>query len=224
MNSSFLISAPTSGCGKTTFTIGLLRALCNCGLKVQPFKTGPDYIDTQYHELAVGTPSVNLDTFMASHQHVKDLFQQYGADADACVIEGAMGLYDGYDAWRGSSAEIAQLLHVPVVLVVNARSVAYSVAPLIYGFSHFREDVRVAGVVFNFVASARQEAMLMQACRDVEVECLGFLPRNEALAIPSRHLGLDLSHKADMEQLIQLAAVEVTNHVDMDKLLTLSCL
>lgn len=222
MRSSFLIGAPTSGCGKTTFTIGLLRALCDRGLAIQPFKTGPDYIDTQYHELAVGTPSVNLDTFMQSSQHVQELFLQYGADADACVIEGAMGLFDGYDAWHGSSAEVAQLLQVPVVLVVSARSVAYSVAPLIYGFSHYSKHVHVAGVVFNYVASARQEAMLLQACSDAGTMCLGCLPRNEALSMPSRHLGLDLSHRADMERLIGLAADEVAAHIDIDRLLNLS--
>lgn len=224
MRSSFLIGAPSSGCGKTTFTIGLLRALHNRGLMVQPFKTGPDYIDTQYHELAAGVISVNLDTFMSSTEHVQTLFRHYGTGADACIIEGAMGLFDGYDDWRGSSAEVAQLLNAPVVLVVSAKSVAYSVAPLIYGFTHFRPTVYIAGVVFNYVASSRQETMLLQACSDAGAECFGCMPRNEGLVMPSRHLGLDLSQQSDMERLIQMAANEVANHVDIDKLLTLSCL
>lgn len=222
MHSSFLIGAPTSGCGKTTLSIGLLRALCDRGLTVQPFKTGPDYIDTQFHELAVGRPSINLDTFMSSSQHVQELFNSYGASADVSVIEGAMGLFDGYDGWRGSSADIAELLRVPVVLVVSARSVAYSVAPLIYGFSHFRDGVHIAGVVFNFVASSRQETMLRQACNDAGTVCLGCMPRNDALSIPSRHLGLDTSQKDDILRLIQLSAAQVADHIDIDRLLTLS--
>ena len=133
MNPGYVIAAPSSGSGKTTFTIGLLRALANRGLHVQPYKCGPDYIDTLFHQMASGRESVNLDTFMASPEHVKHLFQHYSADADVCVVEGAMGLYDGYDKSRGSAAEIARLLGVPIVLVVDAKSMAYSVAALLHG-------------------------------------------------------------------------------------------
>ena len=98
------------------------------GMKVQPFKCGPDYIDTKFHEAVCGRPSINLDTFMATPAHVRDLFFHYGADADVCIVEGMMGLFDGYDRDRGSSAEIARLLGIPVVLVVDAKSAAYSMA------------------------------------------------------------------------------------------------
>ena len=210
-----MIAAPSSGCGKTTFTLGLLRALRDRGLSVQPFKSGPDYIDPLFHQMAAGVESVNLDTYMSSPAHV----QHYGGDADACVIEAAMGLFDGADGPRGSAAEVAQILDVPVVLLVSAKAVAYSVAPLIYGFRHFNPRLRLAGVVFNFVASERQLATLRRACEDAGVPCLGYLPRNPELAIPSRHLGLTLQEREKTEQLIALAAQEVTKHIDLDKLL-----
>ena len=119
--SSFLISAPSSNSGKTTLTLGLLRALKDRGYRVQPFKCGPDYIDTIHHTTAAGAPGINLDTFMSSEAHVKDIYQRYGALADVSVTEGVMGLFDGADKMRGSSAEIAALLDIPVVLVINAQ-------------------------------------------------------------------------------------------------------
>ena len=216
----FLIGAATSNSGKTTFTMGLLRALRDRGLNVQPFKCGPDYIDTMFHEIASGNESVNLDTFLSSPEHVQDLFQRYGAEADVRVVEGVMGLYDGYDRWHGSSAEIAELLHLPVILVVNAKSAAYSVAPLIYGFRHFKSP-GVAAVVFNQVASSSHFQYLKEACDDAGVPCLGYMARNDQLVIPGRHLGLTISARDDMERLIALAAEEVNQYVDIDRLLAL---
>ena len=118
MNAKFLIAAPTSGSGKTTIARGLMALFTQKGYKVQPFKCGPDYIDTKFHEAVCGNPSINLDTFMASKEHVQELFARYGADADICVVEGMMGLFDGYERDKGSSAEIASTLGIPVVLVV----------------------------------------------------------------------------------------------------------
>ena len=167
MKSAFLIAAPTSGSGKTTIARGLMALLASEGYKVQPFKCGPDYIDTMFHEIASGRESVNLDTYMASDEHVKEVFKRYGEDADVRIVEGVMGLFDGYDKSKGSSAEIAMLLDIPVILVVNAKSVAYSVAPLIYGFKHFNPKLKIAGVVFNMVASENHYTFLKQACVSV---------------------------------------------------------
>lgn len=216
-----LISAAASNSGKTTLTMGLLRALTRRGLTVQPFKCGPDYIDPLFHRQAAARASVNLDTFLASPQHVQQLFDRYGQDADVRVVEGVMGLYDGYQGWEGSSAQLAQLLDIPVVLVVGAQSTAYSVAPLLYGFLHFNPQVRVSGVIFNQVASASHYAFLTQAARDAGVPCLGYLPRNPKLVIPGRHLGLTITARQEMEELISLAADEVEAHVSLDKLLAL---
>ncbi len=217
MTHSFLIAAPTSGSGKTTVARGLMALFVLKGRVVQPFKCGPDYIDTKFHEAVCGRPSINLDTFMASKEHVKELFAHYGADADVCVVEGMMGLFDGYDRDKGSSAEIASVLHLPVVLVVDAQSAAYSVAALLSGFIHFREDVRIAGVIFNKVGSERHREMLRQVCDDSVVTCFGFLPKDPELEQASRYLGLDFSESAKNEKLLQL----LEENVQWEKLLTL---
>ena len=187
------------------------------GRVVQPFKCGPDYIDTKFHEAVCGRPSINLDTFMASKEHVKELFAHYGADADVCVVEGMMGLFDGYDRDKGSSAEIASVLHLPVVLVVDAQSAAYSVAALLSGFIHFRDDVRIAGVIFNKVGSERHRQLLRQVCDDSVVTCFGFLPKDPELEQASRYLGLDFSEAAKNEKLLQL----LEENIQWEKLLTL---
>lgn len=163
MQSAFLISAPSSNSGKTTVTLALLRALKDRGCRVQPFKCGPDYIDTIHHSVAAGNPSVNLDTFMASREHVRHLFETYADQSDVAIAEGVMGLFDGADRAKGSSAEIAALLDIPVILVVPAQSMAYSAAPLIYGFSMFDPRVWVAGVIFNFVGSESHYRFLKEA-------------------------------------------------------------
>ena len=193
---AFLIGAASSNSGKTTFTMGLLRALADRGLRVQPFKCGPDYIDTMFHHIASGNESVNIDTFMASADHARHIFSTYSEDADVAVAEGVMGLFDGYDGWHGSSAEIAVTLHLPVILIVNAKSTAYSVAPLIYGFSRFNPKVNIAGVA-----------------------CFGFMARNSSLSIPGRHLGLTVSERRQMDAIISSAADEIEKHVDIDKIL-----
>ena len=142
-----------SGSGKTTVARGLMALLTEQGHTVQPFKCGPDYIDTKFHEAVCGRPSVNLDTFMATPEHVRALFEHYSEGADVSIVEGMMGLFDGYDRDRGSSAEVARVLDIPIVLVVDAKSAAYSMAALLTGFLHFRDDIRFAGVIFNKVGS-----------------------------------------------------------------------
>ena len=204
MKKAFLIAAPTSGSGKTTIARGLMALLTSKGMKVQPFKCGPDYIDTKFHEAVCGRPSINLDTFMASPEHVRELFMHYGSGADVCIVEGMMGLFDGYDREKGSSYEIARVLDVPVVLVVDAKSVAYSMAALLSGFIHFREDVRIAGVIFNKVGSEKHFSMLQQVCEDLGVECFGYLPKNPSLEQGSRYLGLDFSQQPESKVLMNL--------------------
>ena len=190
---AFMIAAPTSGSGKTTIARGFMATFVQKGYKVQPFKCGPDYIDTKFHETVCGRPSINLDTFMATPAHVSQLFAHYGADADICIVEGMMGLFDGYDRDKGSSAEIAATLGLPVVLVVDARSAAYSMAPLLQGFVNFRKDVHIAGVIYNKVGSERHYQLLKEVCDDLGIACLGYLPKQTALELSSRYLGLDFS-------------------------------
>ena len=209
MNASFMIAAPTSGSGKTTIARGLMALLTQKGYKVQPFKCGPDYIDTKFHTAVCGRPSINLDTFMATPEHVLELFAHYGEDADVCVVEGMMGLFDGYDRDRGSSAEIARVLDIPVVLVVDAKSAAYSMAPLLQGFINFRKDVHIAGVIYNKVGSERHFKMLQEVCNDVGIECFGYLPKDAALEQGSRYLGLDFSSEPDTQALTSLLEAHV---------------
>lgn len=222
--SQFLIGAASSGSGKTTFTLGLLRALKNRGLKVQPFKCGPDYLDTKHHAAAAGQTSYNLDTFMASATHVQEVYARHSRTADICITEGVMGLFDGYDNMAGSSAELAGLLHLPVILVVNARSTAYTVAAILYGFKHFRPDIQIAGAVFNFVGSESHYTYLQQACRDAGVEALGYLPKCKGIEIPSRHLGLNIDSEFCFDEFADRIACQVEQTVDIDRLLDIcSC-
>jgi len=217
MKPAFLIAAPTSGSGKTTIARGLMALLASKGYKVQPFKCGPDYIDTKFHEAVCGRPSINLDTFMATPEHVRELFVHYGEDADISIVEGMMGLFDGYDRDKGSSAEIAQVLDIPVVLVVDAKSAAYSMAPLLFGFMNFRKDVHIAGVIYNKVGSERHYQMLQQVCNDLGIDCFGYLPKSPTLEQGSRYLGLDFSQRPETIQLQEL----LENNVRWKKLLEL---
>lgn len=219
----FLIAAPTSGSGKTTISRGLMALLVKKGLKVQPFKCGPDYIDTKYHSAVCGRSSINLDTFMASRGHVRQLYARYASDADVCVVEGMMGMYDGYDRDKGSSAEIAALLHLPVVLVVNAQSAAYSMVPLLSGFMHFRPDVHIAGVIFNRVGSPRHYEMLREVCEDLQLTCLGYLPKEKMLEQDSRYLGLDFSKQETAETTTRLINL-IDRYIDWKHLLKISSL
>ena len=217
MKPAFLIAAPTSGSGKTTIARGLMALMASKGYRVQPFKCGPDYIDTKFHEAVCERPSINLDTFMATPAHVRELFAHYGEDADVCIVEGMMGLFDGYDRDKGSSAEIAQVLDIPVVLVVDAKSAAYSIAPLLSGFMNFRKDVHIAGVIYNKVGSERHYQMLQQVCDDLGIDSLGYLPKSPALEQGSRYLGLDFSQRPETKQLQEL----LENNVRWKKLLEL---
>ena len=214
---AFLIAAPMSGSGKTTIARGLMALMTQKGMKVQPFKCGPDYIDTKFHEAVCGRSSINLDTFMATPKHVRELFEHYGENADVCIVEGMMGLFDGYDREKGSSYEIARVLDIPVVLVVDAKSVAYSMAALLSGFINFRKDVRIAGVIFNKVGSERHFAMLQQVCEDLNIACFGYLPKDASLDQGSRYLGLDFSENMEHQSLIKL----LEEHVRWQELLKL---
>lgn len=214
-----LIGAASSGSGKTTFTLGLLRALRNRGISVQPFKCGPDYIDTKYHTIAAGTESVNLDSFLSSPQHIKDIYKKYGTPAGACMIEGVMGLFDGYNKMEGSSAQIAELLDVPILLIINAKACAYSVAPIIYGYKNFYKGINIAGVVFNMVGGEHHYQLLKQACESVGVPALGYLPKSKEIEIPSRHLGLTLDEQFRFDTFLQKIADLMEQHVEIDRLL-----
>ncbi len=209
--------------GKTTVTLGLLAALRRRGLLVQPFKVGPDFIDPGHHSRAAGRVSRNLDGWMLTQETNLALFRRHAAQAQVAVVEGVMGLFDGYDGLSeaGSTAQMAKWLGLPVLLVVDARAMARSAAALVHGFASFDPALNLAGVVFNRVGGAAHLHYLEQALTRVKgVKVFGGLPRDRDLAIPERHLGLTTveDHPLEEEHLGHLAEV-MEKHLDLDGLL-----
>lgn len=215
----FIIAAPTSNAGKTTVTLGLLRALKKQGHQVMPFKSGPDYIDPKFHRLASGQTSINLDLYMMPTEDLKQCYQSKLANADMACIEGVMGLFDGARKSQGSTAELAKTLDLPVILVVDAKSVAYSVAPLLYGFKNFDPAIKIAGVIFNRVNTQSHYQFLQEACEDVDIKALGHLPVIPEAEIPSRHLGLSIANINQFDSKIEAIATAIEQHIDLKGLL-----
>ncbi|MFN4258559.1 MAG: cobyrinate a,c-diamide synthase [Gemmataceae bacterium] len=220
----FLIAGTHSGVGKTTVALALMAALRQRGLTVQPFKVGPDFIDPGHHTALCGRVSRNLDTWMLDETTNRQLFEHHAAAADVSVIEGVMGLFDGRgpDDARGSSADLARLLEVPIILVVDAVAVAGSIAATVKGFSEFDPAARVVGVICNRVAGPRHYAYLEPAIRrHTHVVSLGWLPRRAEWTIPERHLGLTTAEEfpgGPWDALGQALAATV----DIDRLLALT--
>ena len=219
MTARFMIAGTNSGSGKTTLTLGILRALKRRGLRVVPFKCGPDYIDPLFHRQAAGSVSWNLDPFFGSESE----FYRQAQGHDAAVVEGVMGLFDGIypDRLDGSCAELAAKLSLPVILTVNAQGIGGSVAPLVKGFSQWHPEVKIAGVLANKVGSARHAEILKNALESASLPpLLGYLGRDERWILPERHLGLSVG-KLDETWLDELAE-EIEKQVDLDRLLSLS--
>ncbi|WP_030012269.1 cobyrinate a,c-diamide synthase, partial [Brucella melitensis] len=219
----FMIAAPASGSGKTTVTLGLLRALKRRGEVLAPVKAGPDYIDPAYHRAASGVDCFNLDPWAMRPELISALSSRMTeSGARVLVAEGMMGLFDGAIDGKGSSADLARLLDLPVVLVVDCARQSHSIAALVWGFSQFRKDVLIEGVIFNRVGSPRHEAMLRGALAPLGVPVLGALPRDPALSLPERHLGLvQADEHAGLESFLEQAADVMEAHIDMDALQTI---
>lgn len=214
---SFIIAAPSSGSGKTTLTLGLLRALKRRKVPVRAAKSGPDYIDPRFHEAACGQPCLNLDAWAMTPDRIATL----SAGPRPLIIEGAMGLFDGAPPYgKGATADLARILHLPVILVIDAGKMAGSIAPLANGFMQHDPEVHIAGVILNNVGSARHEAMLRRALGDIAV--LGAIPRHAKLVQPSRHLGLvQAQERTDLETYLDDAADLISTHCDMPALQSL---
>jgi cobyrinic acid a,c-diamide synthase len=216
---AIVVAGTQSGVGKTSITLGLIAALRRRGLVVQPFKVGPDFIDPLHHQHASGRPPRNLDGWMLAAATNRLRFARATADADVAVIEGVMGLFDGSEGGseRGSTAEMAKLLGVPVVLVVDAGAMARSAAAVVHGYVTFDPALAVAGVVLNNVGGDGHATLLREAIGDA-VPVLGAVPRSADLVVPERHLGLHLPHETRSGYLEQLTTL-VEQHVDVDALL-----
>lgn len=194
-----LLAAPHSGAGKTTAALALLLAFRELGLRVQPFKVGPDYIDPTHLERAAGRRPYNLDGFFLDERGLLALFRHGARGADLALVEGVMGLFDGKDPLGrvGSTAQVAALLKAPVVLVVDAGGMAGSIAPLVLGFARHHPEVRVVGAIANRVGSERHAGILKEALEVHGLPLLGWLPKDPALELPERHLGLVLAGEAE---------------------------
>ncbi len=221
-----IIAGMSSGVGKTTIAAGLIAALRRRALEVQPFKVGPDYIDPTYHALAAGRPCRNLDAWMVPSDRLLASFSRATHDVDVAIIEGVMGLYDGFDYGdnAGSTAAASKLLNSPVVLVIDASRMARSAGAIALGFSRFDPDLNLAGFIVNRVGGdshGRGVASAIASATGLPV--FGWLPRDPRLAIPERYLGLVPTREpGQWTDYIDAAAEIVTKHVDLDRLLTIA--
>ena len=218
-----LIAAPSSGSGKTTLTLGLLRALKKRGVAIAPGKAGPDYIDPAFHAAASGETCLNFDPWAMRADLLRSNAASHAAQGRVLVVEAMMGLFDGAADGKGSAADLAALLDLPVVLVVDCARASHSVAALVSGFTNFRNDIRVAGVILNRVGSDRHETMLRQALSGIAMPVLGAVRSDPTLHLPERHLGLVQAGEHDeLEAFVERAAVVVEKDCDLDALLHLT--
>jgi len=220
-----LISSPQGRSGKTTVSLGLCAALKWRGFSVQPFKKGPDYIDPSWLTAATGRSSRNLDLFLIPKEIVLSSFQESCREADLAIIEGAMGLYDGLSSadW-GTTAHVARLLNVPIILVVNTARMTSSIAAMVTGYQRFQPDVNIAAVILNNVAGSRHEhklrAAVEQYCR---IPVVGSIPRDPDLTIDERHLGLiPFSEAEESERIVERICRKLEPHFDFDGILDIA--
>lgn len=220
MTPGLMISAPSSGTGKTILMLGLLSALRSRGLTVQAFKSGPDYIDPAFHRAASGRDSYNLDSWAMSSGQIAALTGTQQT-ADLVLTEGSMGLFDGVakpgESGIGSSVEIATLMGWPVVLILDVSGQAQSAAAVARGFATMRPDLPFAGVVLNRVASERHDMLIREGMAEAGITVLGSLPRQGNIELPERHLGLvQAEETAEIGKILQYAGEFIAAHCDID--------
>jgi cobyrinic acid a,c-diamide synthase len=226
MTPALLISAPRSGAGKTTVTLGILAALARRGIKVRSAKAGPDYIDPAFHAAATGRSSLNLDSWSMPPSLLDALATDAAADAELLVIEGAMGLFDGVACGPGRSgaaADLAARWQLPVLLVLDVSGQSQSAAAVLRGFASHDPGVRISGVILNKVASERHRAPIVAAIAALGIPVLGALPRDATLTLPERHLGLvQAGEHGDLAARLTALADMAERHLDLDAIITLA--
>lgn len=195
-----ILSAIKSGSGKTIASLCLMKALRDAGFDVIPFKTGPDFIDTSHYKYISGVDGRNLDTFFMKkdfiYWNIQDAITEVNAKNPFVVIEGAMGLFDGYgEKGRGSTAELAKILDLPVILVIDAKGMAQSISALLYGFKRWDRKVKVKGVIFNKVGSENHFNILKLAIEKLGIKAIGYVKNDEKLSIGERHLGIYMGYE-----------------------------
>ena len=216
-----VVAAVRSGAGKTTIALGLMRALSRRGLVVQPFKCGPDYIDPAFHGVATGRPSFNLDTWAMARGTLSALVARHASHADMVIAEGVMGLFDGVaqpgQTARGATADVAALFGWPVVLVLDVGGQTETAAAIAAGCAHYRDDVAIAGVILNRVASPRHLALIAPAFERIGMKLFGAIADDARLTLPERHLGLvQAGETADIERRLDALADTVEAAIDLD--------
>ena len=221
-----LIAGTGSGVGKTTISLGIMQALTKRNLKVQPYKVGPDYIDPSYHTFITNRYSRNLDSYMLDDEKIKYIVKNSSKDADISVIEGVMGLYDGYgiDLDDCTSSYTSKLLKTPVILVINAKAMASSAAAMVLGYKMLDENVNIAGVITNNVRSESHYLLLKEAIEKYTgVEVLGYFPPNKEFSLESRHLGLIPSVEMDsLKTKFNNLADEIEKYIDIDRIIEIA--
>jgi cobyrinic acid a,c-diamide synthase len=221
-----VIAGTHSGVGKTTVASGLMSALSSKGLRVAPFKVGPDFIDPSYHTLATGRPGRNLDAFLSGPGMIAPLFAHGARNADIAIVEGVMGLFDGKSGGGelASTAHVAKLLDAPVVLVIDARAMARSVAAMVHGYETFDPQLKVSGVILNRVGSRAHESMLRDALKPLHVPVLGVIRRSTNIQTPDRHLGLVpvAERRAEAERSLDALGTVVSDSINLDEMLKLA--
>ncbi|WP_374330053.1 cobyrinate a,c-diamide synthase [Aestuariivirga sp.] len=220
MAKAIVVAAPSSRSGKTLITLGLLRAFRNAGVRVASAKVGPDYIDPRFHEAATGRACYNLDPWAMSTGQITGLTAELARGADLVIIEGVMGLFDGPRGAKGSTADLAVMLDLPVIFTLDSRHQAQSAAALVHGFASYRKDLDVAGVILNRTASERHELLLREALGE---QVLLALRNDGTLAWPSRHLGLvQAQENRDLEAFVEAAALRVNHRAALERILDLA--
>lgn len=221
-----LIAGTNSGVGKTTISLGIMQALTKRNMKVQPYKVGPDYIDPSYHTFITGRHSRNLDSYMLDDEKIKYVFNKSGKDADICVVEGVMGLYDGIgiDLDNCTSSYTSKLLKAPVILVINGKAMAASSAAMVLGYKELDKDVNIKGVIVNNVKTKGHYEIIKSAVEKYcDVEVLGYFPPNEEFSLESRHLGLVPSVEIDsLKVKFNNLADEIEKYIDVDRIIEIA--
>lgn len=222
-----VIAAISSSSGKTAVTMGILAALKERGFSVQPFKIGPDYIDPSFQKKASGKVSHNLDLFMMGKDGIRDVFQKASEHSDISVVEGVMGLYDGSGiaSMEGSTASVAKLLSIPVILVLDAKAMSKTAAAVVLGIKEFDQDVNLRGVILNRVSSARHYELIESSIVEkTGVPCLGYLPEDPVMEFHSRHLGLQLDplYERGISEKIANMGRFIEKHLNLSDLLNLT--
>ena len=214
-----LIAAPQSGSGKTVLTLSLLRAFKLAGLNICSAKGGPDYIDPAFHAISTGVQSVNLDPWAMDRNRCRDLAARQMGSNTHMLVESMMGLYDGAADGSGSGANLASMLDIPVVLVVDAAKQSHSIGALVRGFRDHDQNVKLCGVILNRVGSARHETMLRQALDEIDMPVFGAVKRDQRLQLPERHLGLiQAGEISEIENFIDQAATIIAVQCDLERL------